>query len=127
VLDATDGTPLWARRLVASEHAPRVSLSDDLDVWVGGNFAGLGWFGGELYSSTSSSFPDLYLASFSSAGDALWSAAFAAPGAYVSDVEAAGPLGGAFVTGFFRGTVDLGNGPLTSAGDNDIVFGRVTP
>jgi len=109
VTSASSGTPSqWARRLGGSsaDLGRAVVIENDGAVVVAGRLA-------------SPSGSDVLLAKYAADGTPLWSRTSVGSGvaeAYGLARDAAGNL---FITGRLVGTVDVGGGPLTSAGDTD--------
>jgi hypothetical protein len=122
-----DGVPVWGLRFgdegwqspesVAVDARGRVLLTGSTSGVIDLGGGPLPWGGAE----------DLWMAVLDGDGDHLWSFA-AGDEAYQSGMGiAADPTGGFFVTGLFEGTLDLGAGPLVSAGDTDVFVAKVAP
>src|SRR5262249_15002890 len=76
---------------------------------------------------TSTGSVDFFLLKLSPAGSYLWSRSFGGSGddvAYGVDVDGGGNIA---VVGSFQNTMDLGGGPLTSAGLSDIFIAKFSP
>ncbi|UCF04203.1 MAG: hypothetical protein JSV33_09640 [bacterium] len=89
-----------------------------------GDFDGTVDFGGGPLTSAGEY--DIFLAQFDANGNHLWSKRFGDASAQWGNSVACDGSGNVIVTGNFKGTVDLGGGPLTSAGvyDNDIFLAQ---
>jgi hypothetical protein len=119
-LDAGGGH-VWSRRFggALNDHGHGVAVDGEDNVLVTGEFRGTVDFGGGPLSSAGNE--DIFIARYDPGGAHLWSrrlgdAYFAQAG---FDVAAAAD-GGVVATGWFWGSVDLGGGPLQSAGEKDI-------
>ena len=81
--------------------------------------------GGPLASGD---YDDIFVAKFDPDGNHLWSQGFPGAGSYdQGHGVAVDGSGNVFITGEFRNTIDLGGGPLTSAGDDDIFVAKFDP
>lgn len=122
-----DGDVAWALAFGGDVNAAPKSVAVDNDgsaLFTGG-FTGSVDFGGGKRDSNCQSDPcDVYLAKLHRLGGHLWSARFG-DGAGVEGREIAVDADGDVVTaGVFKGELDFGGGPLTSAGDWDIYLAR---
>jgi Beta-propeller repeat len=128
-LDATTGTCSWSRALL-STHGLGASLAVDAaaNVVVTGRFgAGFIDFGsGDVPSAGGAE--DLFLAKLGGpSGATLWGKVFGlSGGTHGTGVAVAGD-GMVFVTGYTNGTVDFGEGMLTSAGGDDVLVASFDP
>jgi hypothetical protein len=73
---------------------------------------------------TSAGTDDIFVAKYDAAGNHEWSRAFGDTDQDWGYGVAADDAGHVFITGLFRGTVDFGGGPLTSAGSGDIFLAK---
>jgi hypothetical protein len=123
----SEGLPVWAFRYgdegwqspesVAVDGLGRVLLTGSTDGVIDLGGGPLPWGGAE----------DLWMAVLDGDGNHIWSFA-AGDEAYQSGMSiAADPSGGFFVTGLFEGTLDLGAGPLVSAGGADVFVAKLAP
>jgi hypothetical protein len=113
------GTPLWSKTFGST------SLSTEaMTVSASGNVAVTGYFEGTLgipgMQGTSVGGNDIFVAELNPSGALLWVRAFGDVSADNGTGIAFTPAGNVFVTGSFSGTVNFGDGPLTSAGLGDI-------
>jgi hypothetical protein len=119
------GAHLWSRRFGDAgffSSGLAVAADNDGSVLATGRFGGTVDFGGGPL--TSQGYSDAFVAKYNADGVHLWSERFG--DIYTdcgSDIAVDGG-GNIVVTGQFRGTVDFGGGPLTSAGDHDVFVAR---
>jgi PKD repeat protein len=119
------GTHLWSRQAGDDENDQGRGLATDGagNVYVVGSFRGAANFGGTTLQSSGGS-ADVFLAKYGSTGSHLWSRRVGG----TDDDEGLGltldASGEPIVTGFFRGTMDAGGGPLVSRGLRDIFLAR---
>ena len=125
------GSHIWSRCagdfLTSAARGYAIAVDTSGDVLVTGYYGGSALdFGGGPIAGTG----DVFVVKYSGVnGGYLWSHAFAsALGSGTGTSVAIGTTGDVFVTGWFGGTVDLGGGPLTSAGSGteDIFIARYT-
>ncbi len=124
---APDGTPLWGQRFGSTAHQYGLSVAVDNvgNIALSGVFENQLNLGGSTF--TSNGLRDMYVAKFDPNGAHLWSHAAGSSGhdhAWDLDVDAANNV---LQSGDFRGTIDFGNGPLTSAGNADIFVVKYGP
>lgn len=123
-----NGNHLWSKRFGhVSDQRPGSGdapvASDPLgNILLTGQFKGTADFGGVPVSSSGGS--DIFLAKFDPNGNHLWSKRFGDGANQSGTATATGASGDVLVTGFFDGTIDLGGGPLTSAGAADIFLAK---
>jgi putative metal-binding protein len=60
-------------------------------------------------------------------GSPLWSRTFGDAAAQTADSVATDPSGNVIIYGYFNGTIDLGGGPLPSAGGSDLYVAKYSP
>ncbi|QSQ16147.1 hypothetical protein [Myxococcus landrumensis] len=113
------GQPLWAKDVGPAHQQTGWRLAVDRE----GNLIGAGAFfgtldlgGGPLVSQDL----DVFVVSLDSEGNHRWSRRFGGPGPDWGHDVNLDPEGNPVVTGSFTATIDLGTGPLTSAGLDDI-------
>ncbi|MDI1444064.1 hypothetical protein [Polyangium sp. 6x1] len=103
-----------------------VETDGDCNVYVTGTFDGtvdLG--GGPVTSLVNLGRYDMYLAKFDAGGHHVWSKFFQYPsGTRSSSGFTRDGAGHVILTGSFQGGIDLGAGPMVSAGGNDIYVGK---
>ena len=124
------GSELWSRIIggSSSDFGRSVAFDTNNDVLLTGSFRSSVWFGAidPQYGSPgppvlSSSGQDDVLVMKLSGGDGstLWVGQLGGSGSDQGRVIAADALGNVFVAGSFQGTVNFGNGPVTSVGSDD--------
>ncbi len=119
------GEPLWARRYgsIAQDHADAATFDAAGDLLVAGRFRGSIHFGSEdplLSSGAVSGNDDIFLARLLPDGEPLAARSFGAnddqtPAALAVDAD-----GDVLLTGYFRGTVDFGDGALDALQGDDV-------
>ena len=124
---APDGQHLWSRAFKTGSYAYPQALAFDPDgnlLIAGYFFVSLDLGGGTMNSA---GMVDAFAAKLDPDGNHLWSQRFGDPqGQYVLGL-AVDPGGDLFLGGGFSGSIDLGKGPLLSAGDNDVFLARLDP
>lgn len=121
------GNHLWSKRFggAGTDFGDGVGVGPDGEVLVAAHGNGPVNFGGG--NLVPAGLNDVFLAKFSAGGTHLWSKRFGdAATQYITDV-ALGSNGDILITGAFAGTIDLGGGPLVSAGDLDLYVARLDP
>lgn len=115
-----NGDHLWSNGFggASNQSGARVDTDALGNVVVVGNFAGSVDFGGGLLTSAGNS--DIFVATFDSNGNHLWSDGFGDENAQAGMDVAADASGNIIATGFYTGTVDFGGGPLMSTGSGDV-------
>lgn len=110
-----DGNHLWSRGFGdgSPQYANSLAVGGDGSIVVTGSFDGVLDFGGASLSSAGRY--DIYLGKLSADGGHVWSQRFGDErnGQEAKDVAIDGD-GNIGITGYFRGTMDLGGGPLMS-------------
>jgi len=121
------GQHLWSKAFKTGSYAYPQALAFDPNgnlLIAGYFFVSLDLGGGTMNSAGT---VDAFAAKFDPDGAHLWSQRFGdAQGQYVLGL-AADPSGDLFLGGGFSGSIDLGKGPLMSAGDNDVFLARLDP
>ncbi|XXX74568.1 hypothetical protein WMF30_43660 [Sorangium sp. So ce134] len=115
------GNVLWTQRFGDAEdqRAGAVAVDAAGNVLLTGELRGSADFGGGPRASAGGS--DVFVAKLSAAGAHLWSQRFGGTGEERGKAIGAGGAGGAIVVaGDFEEAIDLGGGPLSSAGGKDI-------
>lgn len=117
------GQVRWIRQFDAVSNTGYNGMSLAVDgagnVILVGQFDGQANFGGETFV-TADQFPDAYVAKFSTEGEHVWSRHFGGPGEQRIDVVEVDDDGTIALGGKFSDSIDLGGGPLMSAGLLDI-------
>jgi len=123
-LDAA-GDPIWARAYGGKSHdyADDVAVDANGDVFVTGSFTARIDFGGSPLRCEG--VHDVFLAKLDPDGEHLWSRSYGdAQDQICLKVEPDGQ-GGAFLAGYFRGSLDLGGRKMRSYPDKAAFAGRV--
>ena len=115
------GAHLWSQRFggTSYDRGHSAGVSGSGNVFVTGVFAGTVDFGGGPLTGADDVHM-IFLAKYDASGTHLWSQEF---GGYSSSLSVDGSEN-VFVTGYFSDTVDLGGGPLTSAGGFDVFLAK---
>lgn len=123
-LDA-DGQHVWSELFggVQQTWASSVATDSAGNVLLTGIFDDSVVFGP---STLTGGLEHMFVAKLSPAGDPLWSRAVGEVGALRPDIATDG-AGNVLVAGSFKGTIDFGNAPLTSAGDDDVFVAKLAP
>ncbi len=114
------GNHLWSKRFGDANHqgAQTLRLDGAGNVIVAGTVSGSIDFGGGALTPPAGSSRN-YLAKLDAAGNHLWSKMFHGQADVATDAAANVVLGGRFFT-----TIDLGGGPLVTAGGVDVVLAK---
>jgi hypothetical protein len=117
------GNHLWSKSFGISglTHGRSIAIDGDDNIIITGRFSGSADFqGGGIYTTlTSAGDYDIFVAKFDPLGLPLWSDSFGDSSYQAPHDIAVGPDGGIVIPGVFAGSVDFGDGVLTSAGGND--------
>jgi len=119
-----EGTVAWAKTFGgagALQEGLAVDVDDAGDVLVAGAFDGTLDVGGVPLVSLGGQ-DGFALKLEAATGGVVWSKAFGGPGKQVARALAVDAAGTALVGGGFDGSIDLGNGPMLSAGGEDAFF-----
>ncbi|TKD00333.1 hypothetical protein [Polyangium fumosum] len=121
------GTELWTRtlRLTPAEWddaAPRITVDPKGGLVVTGTFTEAVNLGGAALEAAGQT--DVYFARYDATGKHVQSRAIGSSGYELAGGVAVDRVGAAAVTGSFYGTIDVGQGPLESAGECDIFLAR---
>jgi hypothetical protein len=124
---AATGNHIWSRSMGGPGYDAPAALALDGtgNVVLTGFFQLTATFGGA--SLTSVGTQDIFVAKYSAAGANLWARRFGSLNSETSLDIAADPGGSPYVTGYFWGGVDFGEGLLTSAGAADVFLLRLAP
>lgn len=124
---STEMKHLWSKRFGDGDgQGAQAAAVDALrNVIIAGSFAGTVDFGGGVL--TSAGYSDIFVAKFGSDGSHIWSKRFGDANPQEIHAVAVDASGNVIITGSFYGTVDLGAGVLTSAGDEDIFVAKFGP
>jgi PKD repeat protein len=115
------GAVLWSRSLggVSDDTVEGCAVDGVGDVVIGGRFAATASFGGGNLVANGTS--DMVVAKYAGAtGAHLWSRRFGGEYDDTAEAVATDGAGNVYFTGYFRGTVDFGGGPLTVPYTSDL-------
>jgi Beta-propeller repeat len=116
----TAGNTLWSRSFGAAgdDVGNGVAVDGAGNAYLTGSFHGAVDFGTGALASAGGS--DVFVVKLDSNGNTLWSRRFGGSADGVGNGVALDGSGNPYLTGSFHGAVDLGSGPLASAGGADI-------
>lgn len=124
---AADGGHLWSKRFGTSGIEGAYGVAAD----AGGNVVAVGHFENTITPAgtplTSAGGLDVFVVKYGPTGTPLWSTRFGGSAFDYGYGVAIDPSGNVLVTGAFYGTVDLGGGPLASAGGHDVFVAKYGP
>jgi len=106
-----------------SAYPARVVSDANGNVLMAGRYDGVVNFGGITLSSSAYT-DDVFIAKYSAAGALQWAHGFGSTGSDVATGAAVDSSGNLVITGYFQGTVDFGNGPVTAAGSNSLFVAK---
>ncbi len=114
----------WSKRFgdASGQYARAVAADTSGNSIVTGYFYGAVDFGGGALTSAGAY--DIFLAKLGPAGAHVWSKRFGDGDNQFAPAVAIDGLDNVFVAGYFRGAMDFGGGPLTSAGGEDIFLAK---
>jgi len=126
-----DGSATWVRGIgdgdsmaaVDDQEATDVAVAGDGSIYVTGWAAGAVDFGGGAQTGVGDA--DLFILKLDANGQTVWAKRAGGDNPQYGRAIAVAPGGDVVVAGDFRGTLDLGNGALTSAGSNDIFVAKL--
>jgi hypothetical protein len=118
------GTHLWSKRFGAGgdQFARTVATSPEGDVLLAGDMFGTADFGGGALTANGR---DALLVKLDANGDHVWSKRFGDGSEQSFGSVAVAANGDVIAAGDFFGTIDLGGGPLVTAGNSDIAVVRL--
>lgn len=117
----SDGSHQWSRRLGGTneDHANAVAIDASGELVVAGYFAGTANFGtGALVSAGSA---DALVLGLDASGVTRWARRFGSTAIDIAQDAAVDDDGNAYAVSGFAGTIDLGAGPIVSAGNQDVI------
>jgi hypothetical protein len=119
------GAHVWSQAFGAagSQVASELAVSGAGEILLTGAFQGTLDLGGTPLQSAGGD--DLFVARFDASGNHLWSAGFGDAADQAGTAIAVDSAGAAVVTGTFAGSIDLGGGPLFSAGLEDVLLAKL--
>jgi hypothetical protein len=120
------GNHVWSRSFgdAAEQSATAIAADGSGNVLVAGTLRGSVDFGGGALTA-----PDdgsALVLKLSAAGQHVWSKRLGDDGATGTAI-ASDASGNVLVTGDFRGTIDLGNGPVTAGANDDVFLAKLAP
>ncbi len=124
-LEAEGGTHVWVDGFgsTRADGAPKLAVDAAGDLLVVGSFQGTMDLGG--HTLTAAGGVDGFAAKLSAAdGSVVWARQWGGSGIDRGGAIASDASGDVFVTGTFSATVDLGDGPVTSAGMQDLFVAK---
>lgn len=118
-----DGNHVWSQNFGdASLQDGRGIVADNLgNMIVTGFFEGTIDFGSGALTAAGT---DAFLAKFDPSGSHIYSRSFSGPGSDYSNSVAVDDSGRVTITGWFNGNIDLGGGPIASAGGSDVFIAK---
>lgn len=116
-----DGDPMASPD---DQYATDVAAMDDGTLFVTGYVAGTVNFGGNLISNPGDT--DFFVMRLDSTGQTVWGFRTGSNDPQYGRAIALSGMNDLVVAGDFRNTLDLGNGPITSAGSNDIFIAKMS-
>ena len=121
-----NGATLWSRAFGGdgSEYAVGVAADDSANVLVTGSYDGTIDFQLGL-SPPAEDMLDGFVVKLSPGGVPLWEKSFGGVGDDEGLAVTTGPMGHAFVTGYFDETVDFGGGVVTDGGGSDVFLAEL--
>jgi outer membrane protein assembly factor BamB len=124
--DAVSGSAIWLTPIggAGCDQARALAIDAGGDLVIAGRFEGTMTVGGtEL---TSAGMADIFVAALDPGGVPLWARRFGGAGQDLASGLAA-TAGRLFLTGSFTDAIDLGGGPITSAGGSDVLVLGLSP
>lgn len=124
---SSDGAHVWSRRLgdSAPQQAQGLAIDPAGNLVVSGAFSGSIDFG--VTKLTSAGGTDVFLAKLGPDGTALWAKQYGDAKNQQNAVVAVDGSGNILLSGSFEGSVDLGAGPMVSAGGSDVFVAKLDP
>lgn len=121
------GAHLWSAGYgdAVLQSCRRVATDTNKDVIATGWIFGGTNFGGGLLTSAGAE--DIFVAKFDTTGKHIWSKKYGDAATQLSQAMAVGENGDVVIAGWYKGTVDFGLGPLTSAGGYDMFVAELGP
>jgi hypothetical protein len=122
-----DGNHIWSQAFgdFDSQFGSSVAVDGAGNVLLTGSFGGTVDFGGGPLTSAGGA--DIFQAKFDPSGDHIWSQRFGDSHSEGSTCIAVDGAANVLLTGYFRGTVDFGGGPLENAGGEEIFLAKFDP
>lgn len=125
-LDAVGGH-VWSKRYgnSSSQVANGIAVDEEGSILVTGAFQGAIDFGGGPLMSAGSD--DIFTVKLSALGGHVWSKSYGGPGSQIGVSIGWDSYEYVYIAGRFSGTVDFGEGPISSAGGDDIFLAGLDP
>lgn len=125
----SNGAHVWSKSFgdIGEQNGRGVVVDPVGNILVAGTFDGAIDFGGGPLQSAGGG--DIFLAKLDAMGAHVWSKRFgdSASQGQLGTAIAADAMGKAFLVGSFMGSVNFGDGPLQSAGGNDVFVAAFAP
>jgi hypothetical protein len=120
-----NGAPLWSKRFgdASGQHATAIATDSSGSLLVTGYFTGSIDFGGGTLTSAGND--DVFVTKLDADGKAFWSKRFGDAGKQYGRSIATGTDGTVYVTGYYSGSIDFGDGALPNAGGHDIFVAKL--
>jgi Beta-propeller repeat len=120
----SSGNHLWSKRIggAGNDFGLGVSMNDSGTVAVTGYFSGV--MSVPCMSLASAGTSDVFVATYSTAGDLIWARRFGGTGDDKGLSVAITPTNETVVTGYFNQTIDMGGGAHVSTGGGDIFLAK---
>jgi len=120
-----DGEHLWSKRAGNTGSDTVGSMAVDLEgnVYLTGRYTYSIDFGGGVLTSAGAD--DVFAVKLDQFGDPLWTQGGGDPTSQSGTAIAVSTLGNVFLGGDFQGTIDIGGGPMVSAGGSDIFVAKL--
>ena len=124
---ASDGTSAWSRRLgdSAPQQAQGLAVDPAGNLILSGVFSGNIDFG--VTKLTGAGGTDIFVAKLDPDGTPIWAKQFGDDKNQQNAVVAVDGSGNILVSGGFEGSIDLGAGPMVSAGSSDVFVAKLDP
>ncbi|QSQ27278.1 hypothetical protein JY651_21220 [Pyxidicoccus parkwayensis] len=122
------GQLLWSKRFGDFNYQQATSIAVDSsgNLVISGDYWGeLDFGGGALPCPGSPGNPRAFVAKLDANGGHLWSRCFGDGGQQQMGGLAVGPGGDVFISGYFGGTIDFGDGPVQAEGASDQFVARL--
>jgi hypothetical protein len=121
------GKALWAKDYgdPTTQSGQSVAVDAQGNIGLTGNMQGTTNFGPGVL--TSAGMDDLFVAKLDPSGNTLWSQRYGDATEQFGWFVAFDPSGDVVVTADFQGTIDVGKGPLVSAGAYDVLLAKLDP
>ena len=117
------GNHVWSHNFqgIAYEYGQGIAVDSAGNVLLTGYFTGMLDFGNNLMTAVGGR--DLFVAKFDGAGNHVWSHNFQGTAHEYGKGIAVDSAGNVLLTGYFTGTLDFGNNPMTAVG-NDLFVAK---